>query len=541
MKRIFTIILSFCIANAIAQDIYFIGFTHKEGTPYSIEEPSQFLTQRAIERRARQSIPIDSYDLPVNPEYISTVKSSGGDVLYALNWFNGVVAKVPSPSILNNIQNLEFVNEVKRIYNQNAKATSIYFEETVQVSAPKGTNNNDYFDYGQADRQIRMLNGHVLHNNGFRGEGMLIAVIDAGFKNADIISGFDHLWNEDRIAFTYDVANPNSNLYNEHYHGTVVLSTMGTHLPGQHVGTAPKAHYALIRSENASFEQQIEEYNWVYAAQLADSIGADVINSSLGYSRFDDDTQNYTYQDMDGQTTAVTQGANFAASRGVLVVNSVGNEGYSYWEKLTAPSDSPHVIAVGAVDEYGELAYFSSHGPSADGRVKPDVVAMGLNTMVQDEYGIIGGISGTSLSSPILAGLAACLWQANPGKTAAQIHQLINQSADLYDTPNNLYGYGLPDFSIIPTGTEQIARLPNLRTYPNPTAGRINIVLPQSESTNLTLSVFTIGGSEVCRTRIMNSGNHFSTDLLEHLGAGVYFIKVETPSNSYMSKVVKVN
>lgn len=541
MKRILTLILTFFVANAIAQDVYFIGFTHKEGTPYSIEEPSEFLTQRAIERRAKQSIPIDSYDLPVNPNHVDAVKSSGGVVLYSLNWFNGVVAKIPSSTILNNIQSLEFVGEVKKIYNQYAKSSSMVFEEMTQMLAPKGRNNDDYFDYGYADQQIRMLNGHVLHNNGFRGEGMLIAVIDAGFKNADVITGFDHLWDEERIVFTYDVVNPNSNLYNEHYHGTVVLSTMGTYLPGQHVGTATKAHYALIRSENASFEQKIEEYNWVYAAQLADSIGADVINSSLGYYQFDDASQNYTYQDMDGQTTAVTQGANFVASRGVLVVNSVGNERFSYWEKLIAPSDSPDVIAVGAVDASGDLAYFSSEGPSADGRVKPDVMAMGYDAMVQHEDGYFGGISGTSFSSPILAGLATCLWQANPGKSAKQIHQLINESADRYDNPSNLYGYGLPDFSKISTGTEKVKSVPNLRIYPNPTGGRVNIILPETGSSTISLSVITIGGGEVYRAQINNPGNHFSIDALEHLTPGVYFIKLETPTNSYMNKVVKVN
>ena len=279
----------------------------------------------------------------------------------------------------------------------------------------------------------------------------------------------------------------------------------------------------------------------MYAAQLADSIGADVINSSLGYYQFDDNTQNHTYTNMDGQTTPVAQGANFVGSKGVLVVNSVGNERYNSWQKLISPSDSPNVIAVGAVDANGNLAYFSSEGPSADGRVKPDVVAMGYDTAVQWDDGSMGTASGTSLSSPVLAGLAACLWQAKPSHSAQEIHQLIIESAHLFNNPNIEQGYGLPNFALIPTDVNHQSYVQQINIYPNPTSGQITLMLPSPLASTYTLSISTATGFEIIKLEIHPLGNEYSIDALEHFAPGLYIVQLKTGSNSYSGKILKVN
>lgn len=439
----------------VAPDKYWVKFTDKINTPYSIENPEDFLSQKAIDRRTNQGISIETNDLPVDPAYIQAIIDEGAEILTVSKWFNSVTVYTTSSSVINAIELLPFVLSVEKdnlgypFINEKSAKPFFENESTKEItSSLKGISSGQSYDYGFAFNQIDMLNGILLHDAGYDGSGMTIAVLDAGFLNVDIIEGFDSLWINGQILGYKDFVEPASpNIFSSHYHGTMVLSTMGANLPTEMVGTAPEADYWLLRSEDADTEYLIEEVNWVSAAEFADSVGADIINSSLGYTTFDDASQDHTYADMDGNTTPITIGADIAASKGILVVNSAGNSGGSSWQYIGAPADGNEVFSIGAVNSSGNYASFSSTGPSYDGRVKPNVVAQGQGSTVISAYsGSVTSGNGTSFSSPITAGMVACLWQAHPDKTNFEIMTAIEESASLANNPNDQLGYGIPDY-----------------------------------------------------------------------------------------------
>ncbi len=326
---------------------------------------------------------------------------------------------------------------------ENESFTKIANEDIV-----KGVTSGESYDYGQAFNQINMLNGIPLHDLGYDGAGMTIAVLDAGFLNANVLSAFDSLWLNNQIIGYKDFVSPLApDIFGSHTHGTSVLSTMGANLPAEMVGTAPKADYWLLRSEDDATEYLIEELNWASAAEYADSVGVDVINSSLVYNTFDDPAQDHTYAYMDGNTTPITIAADLAASKGILVVNSAGNSGSSSWHYIGAPADGDSVFSIGAVNSSGVYASFSSTGPTYDGRIKPNVVAQGQGSTIISAYSgnVISG-NGTSFSSPITAGMVASLWQAHPDKKNTEIMEAIQQSATQALNPDSLLGFGIPDY-----------------------------------------------------------------------------------------------
>ncbi|MFH1321484.1 MAG: S8 family serine peptidase [Bacteroidota bacterium] len=433
---------------------YWIQFTDKNNSPFSISDPAAFLSQRAIDRRTVQNIPIELNDLPVNPAYIDSVRSTGVSILNRSKWFNAVTIDTTGTNdtlVLDKIQSFSFVTQMDTVGKWKGPLLSDVGVDKWEIEnstiAPVFSSLSEDTDYGQSLNQIAMIGGDILHAHGYRGEGIIIAVLDAGFRNADIIPAFDSLRANDQIIGTWDFVNREVNVFGYHSHGTWVLSTMAANLPGQIVGTAPKARYWLLRTEDGDSEYVIEEDNWVAGAEFADSAGADVFNTSLGYTTFNDSTQDHTYADMDGNTTRITIGADIAASKGILVVNAAGNEGSSSWHYIVAAADGDSVLAVGAVDADGNYAGFSSAGPSFDGRIKPNVAAQGSNTVCAGIYGGITMLSGTSVASPIISGMAACLWQANPGATNMQVFDAIQQSASQYQNPDYLLGYGIPFFT----------------------------------------------------------------------------------------------
>lgn len=540
MRYWLAIVFCFQFLCTLGQSKYYIGFTNKNGTPYSIENPNDYLTARAIERRKKQSISITTDDLPVNPSYTESIKSYGVKILYTLNWFNGAVVEIENQSDLDQIANLTFVSQIKEVYNPSvAKSSTPDFD--ILATDLKVQDINDYYSYGLSAQQIKMLNGHILHNNGYRGQSMLIAVIDAGFNNANSISGLSNLWNDDRVVLVRDIVHPSSNLFEEHSHGTIVLSALASYLPNELIGSAPQAKYALIRSEDANSEQLVEEFNWVYAAQIADSIGADIISSSLGYYRFDCEKQNHVYADMNGETTPVARGANFAANKGILVIVSAGNEQETSWQKIISPSDSPNAVAVGAVDADGKVAYFSSIGPSADGRIKPDVVAMGYGTAVQSATGQMGTANGTSLSAPIISGLAACLWQSKPNLSARDIQDLIVLSSSNFHTPNNQIGYGLPNFGIALDSISLNDEHKGLKIFPNPTNGHFSIWLPKNETSTYSLTIVSSLGIEIVTDKFQTSSNFYSSAIPKSHPNGLYLVNLKVEKKSYLGKIVKIN
>ena len=432
MKKFLFILL--CPSILFAQDgafRYFISFTDKENTTFSLNTPKEFLSQKTINKRKLFAIPIDSTDLPINIEYVTALKLAGLTIENKSKWFNGMVVSTYD-SLLVELLNYQFIDTIISFGSwQNSKKVG-----------KKWNANYDITDYGDAYNQLEMLGGNKLHEKGYTGDGMTIAVIDAGFYKVDELAVFSDLQNQ--ILSTYDFVDGNSNVYDDHTHGMMVLSTMGG--KGEMTGTAPDANYILLRSEDVFSENLIEEYIWVCAAEYADSAGADIINSSLGYTDFDNTLQNHTYADMDGKTAPISIGAGIACSKGIIVVNSAGNSGNSSWHYIGAPADNFDVLTVGAVDENKEFASFSSYGPNADGAVKPDIVAQGKNTVIISSSDTVRTGNGTSFSCPITAGMVACLWGSQPNETPAAVKDAIYKSADRYLNPDDQFGYGVPDY-----------------------------------------------------------------------------------------------
>lgn len=428
-------------AQNAAPDSYWVQLKDKKGTPYLISQPEAFLSQRSIDRRKRQHISIDETDLPVSPDYLDSLKKRGLEIVHTSKWLNGATVRTADTTLIKKITTLPFVtlvqltkpgNVLKSVHNK-------FADEDVSVIS-------DPVNYGNSLSQLTQLNGQYLHNQGFRGKGIQIAILDAGFLHVNTITAFDSLRNSDRILGTRDFVDPKADIYAQNYHGMSVLSCMGGNVPGSLIGTAADASFYLFRSEDINSEYLIEEDNWVAAAEYADSLGVDVINSSLGYSQFDDPNMDHTYPDLNGKKTRVTQGANLASKKGILVFSSAGNEGNNSWKRIIVPSDGENVIGVAAVDKNGLRATFSSVGPAFGGAVKPNVAAMGSGTTLVNSNGLIANASGTSFSSPVLAGMAACLLQANPYAGAKLAKLAIEQSANQYNKPDSLLGFGIPDF-----------------------------------------------------------------------------------------------
>jgi serine protease AprX len=555
------LILAFFTAGAqIAPNKYFVRFTDKNNSPYSIDNPSEFLSQRAIDRRSNQNIPVDATDLPVNPEYLQGVAGAGALILNPSKWLNGVSVFTDDPSVIAAINDLPYVLEISKSSQPEPSGGMIsktpkksFFKNEV-YGEPGGTDVKQaqeigLYDYGMGYNQIHMLNGDALHEMGYRGQGMVIAQLDAGFLNVNSLPVFDSLWQNNQILGTHDFVDGGEVTFDGHYHGTMVLSCMGGNYPGELIGTAPKASYWLLRSEDGGSEYIIEEYNWVSAAEFADSVGADVINSSLGYTEFDDPTQNHTYADMDGNTCPSTIGADMAAKKGILVVNSLGNSGSDSWYYLGSPSDGDSVLGIGAVDANGYYASFSSHGPSYDGRVKPDVAAQGSGDYVVDPYG--GGFtygSGTSFSSPVLAGVATCLWQANPSYNNMQIADAIRQSSSMYNSPDDMLGYGIANFVIaddILTIIEGPAKENALlKVYPNPFRDGFTIDAWKRGSgeagMNTKVEISDITGRVIfSQNKSTDNSGKIRIDGLKQAPKGMYFVKINLNGELFQQKIIK--
>jgi len=546
---------------------YRISFKDKNNSIYSLSNPSAFLTNKAILRRTNQGITINELDLPINSWYIDSVRYYGANIINQSRWFNSIIISITDTSSLQQIRNLSFVKNVELVIALNKKKNNkkninnspnllnndvfkpyISGERIIENNNKNEfvTNNLMSLDYGLAIYQIDMLQGVSLHNQGYMGQGMTIAVLDAGFWNVNTIPAFDSLWYNGQILGTRDFVQPGNDVFNESTHGMMVLSTMGANLPGQIIGTAPKASYWLIRTEDANSENIIEEDNWLAGAEFADSIGADIINSSLGYTVFDEPLMNHTYSDMNGKTTRVSLGATIAARKGIIVVNSAGNSGSSQWQYIGAPADADSILAVGAVDYNGNYAVFSSVGPSSDNRVKPDVAALGQNAIVANSSGPIIG-SGTSFASPILCGMVACLWQAFPFKNNQEIINAIKHSSNQFYSPDSLLGYGIPNFpiaAIFLSGN----KIPNFDTenlftvFPNPYQNDLYIAYNSNDTQNVTVEMFELSGKKLFSINEIPryvGYNSITLNNLSGLKSGVYIIRLISGNKTTTKKVVK--
>lgn len=423
-----------------------IELTDKDNSGYSIQQPEIFLSQRALLRRQKQNISIDATDLPVSMAYLDSLTRAGAKILTTSRWLNAVSVLVNAKN-LKKIESFPFVKSTKYVGKNLTKLILLRKDNKMRDSLPDVFLLENY--YGHAEEQIKMLKGEFLHQQGFKGEGIWIAVLDGGFSNMDIMPFFDSLRTHSRLIFPYDFVDGDQYVCETSSHGSEVLSTMAANYPGLMVGTAPDATYICLKTEDTRGEYLIEECNWVAALEYADSLGVDIVNSSLGYTTFSDKEMDYNYKNLDGKTAIATRAATIASQKGMIIVNSAGNEGNSDWKYIDVPADAEHILTVGAVNSHKERAGFSSIGPASDGRIKPEVVALGKRVATASIYGPkVNHSQGTSFSSPIIAGLAASLWQAFPERTNLEIMQAIIQSGSQTDRPDNELGYGIPDFRL---------------------------------------------------------------------------------------------
>ena len=418
---------------------YRISLKDKAATEYSLKKPEKYLSAKAIERRRKQNLPIDSTDLPVCRKYIDEIRKQGVKIVVTGKWDNFVTVSCNDTTLIDRIAALPFVLSTEKVWiSPGAGKPSMATERDSVLNQP--TMHPDSI-YGRAITQIQMSNGDKLHEAGFKGQGMTIAVIDAGFHNVDKITAMQNI----RILGTKDFVNQQADIFAESSHGMSVLSCIGMNRPDIMTGTAPEASFWLLRSEDEYSEHLVEQDYWSAAVEFADSVGVDVINTSLGYYSFDDKSKNYKYRDLDGRHALMSRQASHIADKGMILVCSAGNSGAGSWKKITPPGDADNVLTVGAIDKRAVLATFSSVGNTADHRVKPDVVAVGVGSDVIRTDGNQGRANGTSFSSPIMCGMVTCLWQACPTLTAKEVIELVRRSGDRGGFPDNIYGYGVPD------------------------------------------------------------------------------------------------
>ena len=521
--------------NVFAQQDAWVYFADKLNVEASIQNPIVILSQKAIDRKNKHNIVIDAKDVPVNESYISLVKAANGiTVLSKSKWMNAIYVRGDLSNIsalfnLNFVTSIEFADkdliDLSRPVNQNDK---FFTEESLEV-----------FNYGSAKNQVEMINVDALHTETYTGEGIVIAVIDAGFPKVNTMTSFSRLRHRNGLRGGYDFVNRTASIYDYDgdSHGTKVLSTMAGYVENEFVGTAPDASYYLFRTEDGAVESPVEESYWVEAAERADSLGVHIINSSLGYSDFDNPKYNYSRSDMDGKTTFISRGAQIASQKGILVVNSAGNSGSDSWGIVTAPADAPGVLTVGAVNSSGLYAYFSSRGNEFQPTQKPDVVAQGFGSMVINETDSIVNNNGTSFSSPILAGAVACLWQALPNANAEEIKQLIRFSASQYTTPDYFLGYGIPDFQLALTRALSVAEpdVQHFKIFPNPVSSHLYFQLPSSDEEK-TLLVYSVSGKKIIDQPYSNAYPKLD---VSQLANGIYVLKVISKSKTLIFKFIK--
>lgn len=479
MRSLFFTLLLFVFGLGLGQDLVFVQFKDKPSAQQYFDNPQLMLTQKALDRRAKYGIALNLQDVPVETNYITQIENLLIEPVQTSKWFNGIFAWCTNAQVAQ-LENLSFVLEVKSlVQNENAtiqqSKTDKFVEDFESVSDTDGT--MDY-TYGYTHNQVTQLNLDYLHNLGFTGEGISIAILDNGFPGVNTAAGFQYMRDNGQIKDVYNFLHQNENVYAHGTHGTVVLSTIGGYIANQFVGTAIDADFYLYVTENPAHELPDEEANWIAAAELADYHGVDVINTSLGYNDFDDPRYDYSYSDMNGETTYISRGAQIAAEKGIMVVVSAGNSGNDDWHYITAPADAKDVLTIGAVDENGNPAWFSSFGPSADGRIKPDVDAKGVATAVIRPNGNIEYSNGTSFSSPIMAGAMACLIQAFPNLAPDYLREKVRQSAHLYNFPTDQMGYGIPNFENVHEACLGVLDFDKtyVRIVPNPTPGFLNIL-----------------------------------------------------------------
>lgn len=518
---------------------YWIKFKDKAGTPYSIQKPSEFLGSQAIERRSKYHIPLDETDLPVTPAYINAVEAvQNVKVVYASKWLNGVVIELDSIELaaaaLAEISTFDFVVSNVQVRKMRVDFGLPTTDQPNQAPltplrpAEQTSTTANVFSYGGSGAQIRQMQLECLHAQGYRGQGMTIAVLDAGFGYVDSNPVFDSLRNRNGIVGMRDFVSGGNNAFQGSLHGTMVLSCLAALKPGLIHGTAPLANYWLIRTE-APDENITEEYNWIRGAEFADSVGADILTTSLGYTEFDNSQMNHTYATLNGKTAPMSIAATMAARKGLFVLNAAGNERASSWHYIGVPADADSICTVGAIDSLGVEAAFSSVGPTADGRIKPDFVAIGAGTWVSQINEVCFPGNGTSFATPVLAGAVACFWQANRDLSNMDILRELKFRGDHKHNPNNGVGWGVPKLCT------DIGN--HFTYYYNKTNQRLDIVFLQNCEGG-TLLLADMKGKTLYKQNLKASDRKFSIDV-SGFQEDIFVVKLKSNYGTNSKKIYK--
>jgi serine protease AprX len=512
---------------------YMVFFNDKQGTPFSVDSPEEFLSARSLQRRTINEVSVSEEDLPVSSTYVSGLENIGAKVLYKTNWMNGVMVEATASQI-DEIELLEYVKSSEYIAPGERPIFSARIRSSKKLppkySATAANNST----------QNSMIGLDVMHSFNFRGEGVLVAIMDAGFTGADTISSFRHIYNEGRFdaVTSYNFVSGGNNVFVGDAHGTNVWSIMGAYKSGVYTGGVYKANFVLFVTEYDPSEYRVEEYNWLFAAERADSLGVDVINTSLGYNTFDDGSMNYTKAQMNGTTALISRAASIAANKGIAVVVSAGNSGSSSWGIITAPADVETILSIGGVTSTGIKVGSSSTGPTADGRIKPDVAAMGTGVLLVESDGTLRTGTGTSFASPLAASLVAGLRQRFPTITVAQLFDSVRMNATQSLTPDNLLGYGIPSFANFVTGVIPESNKPTLTVYPIPTGATCFLQFSEANPEELRCSLFDSRGTSLEVNATREDDFRYSLDLTT-CKPGLYVLRIQRGRDLYTHKIIK--
>ncbi len=535
IRKILMLLVFHVSIYAYAQQDAWVYLTDKPNVQDALANPITILTQKAIDRKQRHNITIDERDVPVNENYITQLKQQTGITVMAKSkWFNavhvrGTESDINALIVLGFVDTIDFANNGLNTLSRTAQQEQKFEVEETLVT----------YNYGSTQNQVEMIDADDLHIDDFTGEGITIAVMDSGFPNVNTMGAFQRLRDNGSLLNGYDFVDRTSDVYayTANSHGTRVLSTMAGFIEDQYVGTAPDASYYLFRTEDAGSENPVEESYWVEAAERADSLGVDMINTSLGYRVYDNPDYDYTPADMNGQTAFISRGASIAVEKGILVVVSAGNAGGIDWQTVGAPADAPEVLSIGAVDADGNYASFSSIGSNAQPTQKPDVVARGQSAFVVSESNTVTQNSGTSFSGPIMCGGIASLWQALPDLSPIQMMQIVRESASQYSTPDNFLGHGIPSLSL----ARQIAlsvleeEVEIFKFSPNPATDIINITFPGGVNTT-EISIYNQLGQRVLKSTLTRAHNQLN---VSGITTGVYLVRVVSGSRTKTFKLLK--
>jgi hypothetical protein len=531
---VLTFFIFFFAYQASAQvNRYMIFFKDKSDTDFSTSKPFEFLSQKAIDRRLNQGLIITQQDFPVNQSYVQQLRDAGTNVFFKSRWMNGVLVQcdetlLPSVQALDFVQKVEFVAPGSRLINGRKKLTS----ESKDGSSDAATLT-----------QLAMLGIDSMHQQGYRGEGITIAVLDAGFPGVNSNAAFQEMLNEGRINLiaSYDFVFNTNDVFQYDSHGAKVFSIIGGHEAGKYTGSAYRANFQLYVTEDEDSEYRVEEYNWLFAAERADSSGVDIISTSLGYNTFDDSSMDYQQSDLDGTTAVITQAAQWAADRGILVVCSAGNEGNVGWKLITPPADAKDVLAIANVNAQGVRSGSSSIGLENGDYIKPDLAALGVNVSLVNVTGSLGAGSGTSYAAPLVTGLVAGIWQKHPALTNKELINVLKHTASQSKTPDHFLGYGIPNFTAVENYLAFNPDQPIFTVYPNPFTSAIHIRPNNPEE-------LTFGRAEILNTQ----GQVTEVGLITFnwlapayevsfasLSPGMYFLRIYYGTKIFVTKIVK--